>query len=431
MKKTVEIMTSRRQFLKNSTALITTTAIFPAIRLNAAESPSDTIVVAVMGLGRGCDHIRALINIPNVRIAYICDVDSRRFPGAEKIIASKPDIKQPEKVKDVRKVLEDKSVDALFIAAPNHWHAPAAILGCSAGKHIYVEKPSSQNPREGELLVEASKKYKRIVQMGNQRRSWVALIEMVEKLKSGAIGKVLTARCYYTNARGSIGIGKVVPVPETLDYSLWQGPAPERPYVDNLVHYNWHWRWHWGNGELGNNGIHGIDLARWGMGVDLPVRITYGGGRYHFKDDQETPDTGVAMYDFGNSLITWEHSSCLPRRAEKLPFVSFFGTEGTMVNDGNGYKLYDAKGTLVEQKTGEGGEKNHIMNFLDCIRTGKKPNSAVEECQKSTLMCHLGNIAWRLGRTINFSPEKHIILNDREAMQYWSRDYRKGWKPVV
>ncbi|HON08630.1 MAG TPA: Gfo/Idh/MocA family oxidoreductase, partial [Verrucomicrobiota bacterium] len=350
---------------------------------------------------------------------------------AEKIISSKPNLKQPEKVKDVRKVLEDKSVDALFIAAPNHWHATAAILGCSAGKHIYVEKPSSQNPREGELLVAASKKYKRIVQMGNQRRSWMALIEMVEKLKSGAIGKVLTARSYYTNARGSIGVGKTVPVPQELDYSLWQGPAPERPYVDNLVHYNWHWRWHWGNGELGNNGIHALDVARWGMGVDLPIRITYGGGRYHFKDDQETPDTGVATFDFGSCFITWEHSSCHPRSAEKLPFVSFFGTEGTMINDGNGYKLYDAKGALVEQKTGEGGDKVHIMNFLDCIRTGKKPNSDVEDCQKSTLMCHLGNIAWRLGRTIDFSPEKRTILNDKEAMQYWSREYRKGWEPIV
>ncbi len=423
--------TTRRDFLKNSATLLTVVSLFPSIRLNGADSPLKTIVVGVMGLGRGCDHIRALLDIPNVRIAYICDVDSRRFPGAEKLISSREGIKQPEKVKDFRRILEDKSVDALFIAAPNHWHAPATILACSAGKHVYVEKPASHNPRESELIVLAAKKYKRVVQMGNQRRSWTALIEMVEKLKSGAIGKVITARCYYSNARGSIGIGKVVPVPESLDYSLWQGPAPERPYLDNLVHYNWHWRWHWGNGELGNNGIHAIDVARWGLGVELPFRITYAGGRYHYKDYQETPDTGVATFDFGDKFITWEHSSSHPRRAEKLPFVSFFGTEGTMINEGNGYKLFDSKGTLVEQKSGEAGDKIHILNFLDCIRSGKKPNSDIEECQKSTLICHLGNIGYRLGRTINFSPEKRTILNDPEAMQFWSREYRKGWEPVV
>ncbi|MGC8828678.1 MAG: Gfo/Idh/MocA family protein [Verrucomicrobiia bacterium] len=422
---------NRRAFLKNSSVAIAATAVFPTIRTIGSEIPSETIIVGVMGLGRGCDHIRALLDIPNVKIAYIADVDSRRFPAAEKIFSAKTNAKMPEKIKDFRRILDDKNVDALFIAAPNHWHAPAAILACAAGKNVYVEKPASHNPREGELLVAAARKYKRVVQMGNQRRSWTALIEMVEKLKSGAIGKVITARCYYVNARASIGFGKVVPVPDSLDYSLWQGPAPERPYVDNLVHYNWHWRWHWGNGELGNNGIHAVDVARWGMGVDLPTKITYGGGRYHYKDDWETPDTGVATFDFGDKFITWEHSSCHPRRAEKLPFVSFFGTEGTMVNDGNGYKLYDAKGTLVEQKSGEAGDKVHIQNFLDCIRTGKKPNSDVEECQKSTLMCHLGNIAWRLGRTINFSPEKRTIINDSEAMKFWSREYRKGWEPVV
>ncbi|MCX7872649.1 MAG: Gfo/Idh/MocA family oxidoreductase, partial [Verrucomicrobiae bacterium] len=322
---------TRRDFLKNSSALLAATAVFPAIKTNGAESPNETIIVAVMGLGRGNDHIRALLEIPNVRIAYICDADTRRFTGTEKIIASKPGIKPPEKTQDFRKILDDKSVDAIFIATPNHWHAPATILACKADKHVYVEKPASHNPRESALIVAAAKKYKRIVQMGNQRRSWTMYIEMAQKLKDGIIGNLTTARCYYTNARGSIGIGKQVPVPPELDYSMWQGPTPERPYLDNLVHYNWHWRWHWGNGELGNNGVHSIDIARWGLGVDLPLKIAYSGGRYHFKDDQETPDTGVATFDFGNKFITWEHSSCHPRHAERLPFVAFYGTKGTFI----------------------------------------------------------------------------------------------------
>lgn len=423
---------TRREFLKKTSALIATAAVFPAIKTNAAESPNETIVVAVMGLGRGNDHVCALLEIPNVRIAYICDTDSRRFPATEKIIASKQNAKMPEKVKDFRKILDDKSVDAVFIATPNHWHSPAAILACKSGKHVYVEKPGSHNPRESELIVAAAKKYKRIVQMGNQRRSWQLYIEMVQKLKDGAIGKVITARCYYTNARGSIGTGKQVPVPPELDYSMWQGPAPERPYLDNLVHYNWHWRWHWGNGELGNNGVHAIDIARWGLGVDLPVKITYSGGRYHYKDDWETPDTGVATFDFGDKFITWEHSSCHPRRAERLPFVSFYGTKGTLIIEDSGYRIYDENGKLVsEAKAGERGDKVHIQNFLDCIKTGNKPNSDIEECQKSALMCHLGNIAYRVNRTLTFSPSTMKILNDPEAMQYWSREYRKGWEPVV
>jgi predicted dehydrogenase len=427
--KTIE---TRREFLKKSSAFLAAATVFHAIRTNGAESPNETIVVAVMGLGRGNDHVRALLEIPNVRIAYICDADSRRFPATEKIIASKQNVRMPEKVKDFRKILDDKTVDALFIATPNHWHSPAAILACKAGKHVYVEKPGSHNPHESELIVAAARKYKRVVQMGNQRRSWQSYIEMVQKLKEGVIGKVITARCYYTNARGSIGTGKQVPVPPELDFSMWQGPAPERPYVDNLVHYNWHWRWHWGNGELGNNGVHAIDIARWGLGVDLPVKITYGGGRYHFKDDWETPDTGVATFDFGDKFITWEHSSCHPRRAEKLPFVSFYGTNGTLIMEDSGYRIYDETGKLVSEiKAGERGDKVHILNFLNCIKSGNKPNSDIEECQKSALMCHLGNIAYRLNRTIMFSPETKKILNAPEAMQYWSREYRKGWEPEV
>ncbi|HZO85031.1 MAG TPA: Gfo/Idh/MocA family oxidoreductase, partial [Verrucomicrobiae bacterium] len=225
--------------------------------------------------------------------------------------------------------------------------------------------------------------------------------------------------------------GKPVPVPANLDYAMWQGPAPERPYVDNLVHYNWHWRWHWGGGELSNNGIHALDVARWGLGVERPQRVTFNGGRYHFDDDQETPDTGTAVFDFGGSGISWDCSSCIPRTHEKIPFVAFYGEGGVLANEKNGYAIYDLKGKEIERKDGPGGDKEHIQNFLDCIRSGNRPNSEIEEGQKSTLLCHLGNIAYRTGHTLHIDQRTGKIIDDRDAQKLWGREYRKGWEPKV
>ncbi|HMJ64271.1 MAG TPA: Gfo/Idh/MocA family oxidoreductase [Candidatus Binatia bacterium] len=421
--------TSRRTFLKHTAAAGAIASIgFPAIQ--AAESPGDKLLVGCMGLGRGLDHVNAILQISNVEIAYLCDIDDQRIERAAKVVGAKQE-RKPRGVKDFRRVLEDNNINALFIAAPNHWHAPATILACSAGKHVYVEKPGSHNAREGELMVQAARKNKRVVQMGNQRRSWPGAIEGIEKLRAGAIGKVLYARTSYNNARASIGRGKQVPVPENIDYSMWQGPAPERPYVDNLVHYNWHWRWHWGGGELANNGIHALDVVRWGLGVEYPTRVTYNGGRYHFDDDQETPDTGCAVYDFGKQGAAWDCSSCHPRRNEKQPFVTFYGSDGSLIQEGNGYKIFDPKGNEIATGTGPGGDKVHIQNFLDCIRSGQKPNSEIAEGQKSTLLCHLGNIAYRVGHTLHTDQKTGHILNDAEAQKLWSREYRPGWEPKV
>jgi predicted dehydrogenase len=428
----MKIKIPRRRFLQKSlaaSAAIAAFESFPYIR--AAESPANKVVFGVVGLGRGSDHVRALLQIPGVEIAYVADVDRRRLETGAALVKKTSGQDKVKAVTDFRRILEDKDVDALSIATCNHWHAPATILACAAGKHVYVEKPASHNPREGEWMVEAARKYNRKLQMGNQRRSWPGIIAGIEKLKAGALGRVFCARCWYVNARGSIKRGQPAPVPEWLDYSLWQGPAPERPYVDNLVHYNWHWRWHWGNGELGNNGVHALDLARWGLGVDAPRRVTYGGGRYHFDDDQETPDTGVATFDFGNCFATWEHSSCHPRSAEKLPIAAFYGEKGTLFLDGNGYRICDAKGNEIEKETGPGGDKIHFENFVNAIRKGEKLNSEIEEGQKSTLLCHLGNMAWRLGRTINYDAQKRQVPNDPDAMKLWEREYRPGWKPKV
>jgi predicted dehydrogenase len=267
--------------------------------------------------------------------------------------------------------------------------------------------------------------------MGNQRRTWPAVIEAVQKLRDGAIGKVTYARCWYDNLRPSIGKGQVTAPPDTLDYALWQGPAPERPYKDNLIPYNWHWHWHYGGGEMANNGIHALDVARWGLGVTYPKTVSYVGGRYHYHDDWETPDTGTAVFDFGGVGCTWEGSSCHPRRPEKHPFVAFYGTEGQLHIVGSGYEIYDIKGAKVGEGKGAGGEQEHIDNFLSCIRTGQTPNSEIEIGQTSTLLCHLSNISYRTGRVIHFDPETRRIVGDRDAEQFWKREYRQGWEPVV
>jgi len=382
------------------------------------------------------NHIDGYLALPNAEIGFICDVDSRALAKGIATVAKKQK-RRPVGFEDLRRMLKEPDLDAVSIATPDHWHAPATILACAAGKHVYVEKPGSHNGHESELMVAAARKYERVVQMGNQRRSWPWVIEAMAALRGGELGKLFFARAWYTNHRASIGRGKTAPVPDWLNYSLWEGPAPERPFKDNILHYNWHWFWNWGTGELGNNGVHALDLARWGLQVDVPRRVTCGGSRYHYQDDWETPDTYVAMFDFGDKGIAWEGQSCDPHGFEGASFgVDFYGEKGAMAIAGNHCRIYDLNDKLVREIKDEHTDlfhydSLHFGNFIDGIREGKALNSEIEDGQRSTLLCHLGNIAWRTGQEINFDPATRSIVGDKAAKKLWRREYRRGWEPIV
>lgn len=424
----------RRSFVRTVSTAGAGLAIASARILHAAEAPSQRIIIGVMGMGgRGTSLAETFASLPGVQVKYVCDPDKdRAAKAAAAVEKSSKGSSSPEPIQDFRRILDDRDVIALTIAACNHWHGPGTILGCAAGKHVYVEKPASHNAREGELMVEAARRHNRVVQLGTQRRSWPGVIAAIEKVREGAIGKVLFSRGWYNNSRGSIGRGELASPPANLDYTLWQGPAPDRPFRTNILHYNWHWFWHWGNGELGNNGIHALDLCRWGLGVDYPRKVTSGGGRYHFDDDQETPDTQVVTFDFGDKFITWEGRSCNPIGFENAGFgVSFYGDKGMLTLDGGGYRILDLKGKEVARVGGEGGDRIHLRNFIDCIRSGQKPNADIEHGHKSTLLCHLGNIAHRTGHVITCDPKNGRIVNDKDAELLWSREYRPGWEPKV
>lgn len=430
---------TRRQFLEQSSLLaggIAALAGTPAIQ--GAVSPNRKVRIGIIGCnGRGLGHISAFAAVPNVEIAYICDVDSRAIKkGIEAV--TKRQQQAPKGEKDLRRMLEAPDLDAVSIAMPDHWHTPAAMLACAAGKHVYLEKPGSHNAAECALVVAAARKHKRVMQLGNQRRSWPWVVEAINGLKAGEIGKAHFARCWYANRRAPIGRGKPAPVPDWLDYSLWQGPAPERPFMDNLIHYNWHWFWHWGTAELGGNGVHAIDLALWGLELDLAKRITCGGNRYFHQDDWEMPDTCVATYDYGHKGISWEGQSCAPRGFEGSGFgVLFYGDNGTMVITGTQAIFYDLKNKVIREIDGKQKQlfqfdSLHFANFVDAITDDKPLKADIEEGQKSALMCHLGNIAWRSGRTVDFDPKSCKLVNQDPAVtSFWGREYRKGWEPKI
>ncbi|MFK7819629.1 MAG: Gfo/Idh/MocA family protein [Planctomycetaceae bacterium] len=419
---------SRRGFLGATTA----SAFAGSARAN--ESDTSTIRVGVMGLSRGLSLAKNFAACPGVEIHYVCDVDERRAAAAATAINKLSKVKA-KPVGDFRTILDDKQIDVFVCAAPNHWHAPASIMACKAGKHVYVEKPCSHNAWEGELLVQAARKHKRCVQMGNQRRSAVKIIEGIKLIHDGGIGNVHYSRSWYANLRGPIGDGKPAKVPDHVDYELWQGPAPRLPFVNNRLHYNWHWVWHYGNGELGNNGIHSIDLSRWGLNVDYPTRVTSSGGRHWFNDSQETPDTHLVSFEFeGGKQIMWEGLSCNRHGIDGESFgVSFHGDKGSLTMDSWGYTLLDKKDKELKKVSGKAADLVHIANFIQAVRKDDPSllASEIEEGHKSTLLCHLGNIAHRTGHSLTCDQANGHIKDDPAAADMWKRDYESGWTPNV
>src|SRR5271168_599041 len=439
-------MVTRREFLDTLAVGAAGLAVSSTARsYGQIMGSNERLNFAVIGLNsRAYAHLSALhTNKDAARIGYVCDVDSNilsKFSAAtEKQMGAAPKCE-----KDFRKVLEKTDVDAITIATPDHWHAPMAILGLEAGKHVYVEKPCSHNPAEGVLLIRAQQKYNKLVQMGTQQRSSPHTIEIVQKIHDGIIGRAYFAKAWYNNTRKSIGYGKDAPVPATLDWDLWQGPAPRRPYKDNVQPYNWHWFRIWGTGEALNNGTHEVDVCRWALGVDYPNRITSSGGRYQFKDDWQFYDTLVTSFTYEDKLLSWEGKCCNGMKFYGRDRGStIIGTTGTVLVDRDGYEAYDLKGNKTSEfKVGKATSSEdlvgadsmtdlHFANFIAGICKGEKLNAPVSVGNVAVTMLQLSNIAWEVNRELLLDAKDGKIQGDHDAMKMWGREYEKGWAPHI
>jgi len=426
-------MTMNRRHFIMSTAVMTAGAT-----VRGLASPNDTVRMGVVGLGgRGQSHVDAWSSMePNVQVVAICDVDESHIGNKLKRLSDKG-LKKPATYVDMRKMLDDKNIDAISIASPNHWHTLQTIWACQAGKDVYVEKPCSHNVFESQQIVAAARKYDRIVQQGSQSRSSPALQEAVQKMKDGEFGEIYMARGLCYKFRDTIGKTPVSPVPPGVDYDLWTGPAPKREFTKNRFHYNWHWFWDTGNGDLGNQGIHEVDIARWGLGVTHPTKVSAIGGKFMFDDDQETPNTISASYEFDvdgkKKMMTFEVRHWIsPHEAgidEGKPGNTignqFYGSKGYLVID-NYNKYYSFMGK--EQTPGPTATKRdeHWANFIGAVRSRKRQDltAEVEEGALSCNLVHLANISYRLGRTLNWDAKTLTVVNDPEANKMLTRDYR-------
>ncbi|MFY0599463.1 MAG: Gfo/Idh/MocA family oxidoreductase [Cyclobacteriaceae bacterium] len=440
-------MTSRREFIKKSAlGSVGLSMAFSASSYNRIVGSNERINFGIAGLnGRGKSLGLAVAKADNAAIRYICDVDSRQFAKYKEVLATVDADKKVKEIEDFRELVEKKDIDAVAIATPEHWHAPMALLGMQAGKSVYVEKPCSHNPREGELLVEAQKKYGSVIQMGNQQRSATTSIQAIKEIHEGIIGDVYYGKAWYSNARGSIGKAKKVAIPDWLNWELWQGPAPRQDFEDIWVHYNWHWHWKWGSGEINNNGTHEIDICRWALQVDIPNKVSSSGGRYHYDDDWQFYDTQIANFEYeDDKMISWEGKSCNPSKIfNQGRGAAIYGKDGYAILTRNWAKIYSNDGkeikALKEEKEsatldtlGVGAlDINHMDNMLNAIRKGEELHSPIAEGATSNLLCHLGNISQKYGRSLELDNETGRILNDEEAMSLWGRTYEPGWEPKV
>jgi predicted dehydrogenase len=412
---------NRRNFLRTC-GTATAGTLLARTAAGAAEKPSERVRLAVMGVrGRGRELARGFAHCPDAEVVALTDPDENVIPNALKGLREFQK-SEPKVEKDVRRVLEDPTITALVVAAPDHWHALATVWACQAGKHVYCEKPASHNVVEGRRMVEAARKYNRVVQIGTQRRSSPYFQSAAEFIRAGKLGKVPFAKTWIGGARASIGHKADGPVPAGVDYDLWTGPAALGAFNPNRFHYEWHWHWNYGTGEIGNNGIHGLDVLRWLLNLDAPTRVTSAGGKFFYDDDRQTPDTQTAAFDFPGTTLVWEHRIWAPKPTEGESFgITFYGEKGTLAIDSKGWRVTDG---AEASDTGRLTDGPHLQNFLDCVRSGGRPNADVEEGHKSTRLCHLGNIAFRTGGTIVFDAATETIKDDPEANKLLRRGYR-------
>ncbi len=421
---------NRRHFLNATLAAMGT---FAAARpLKAAAN--DTVHIAVLGAGRGANLAEQFSGLPDSQVVAICEVDeSRGRKLAERVQALSG--KRPPVVADFRTLLDRKDVDALAIATPDHWHAPATIMGCVAGKDIYVEKPASHNIVEGRLAVEAARKHDRIVQHGTNLRAVPYYQQAWDLLRQGVIGKVLMVKAINNQRRGRLPHRKDEPVPSGVDYDLWLGPAKKRPFNRNRFHGGWHWHWEYGTGDIGNDGVHQIDLGRWALGLKAPKSVSTVGAKLGSRGDaQETPDTMVVTWEYDDLLFVYEQRDFTPYRMQGHRMDNdniFFGEEGYLMIDRDGYRVFHRRG----ERGPSAGKKwadstRHYQNFVDCIKSRRKEDllADIEEGHYSSLLCHLGNISYRTGRRLQFDGEAEQFTGDDEANRYLGRAYRTGFE---
>jgi predicted dehydrogenase len=421
--------TSRRHFLTQTAIAAASVSSF-ASRAKAAAN--ERVALCVIGIrGRGSSLARNFAALPDVQITHVCDVNEPLLGPFAKQIGEIQRL-DPKPVEDLRRVLENKEVDGIVVATPDHWHALATIWGCQAGKHVYVEKPISHNAFEGRQMVAAARRYNRVVQVGTQSRSVPHYREAIELLHAGRIGHVHMAKAWNSQLRRRVPAVADGPVPSGLNWEIWQGPAPERPFNANRYTYGWRWLWDYGTGDMGNDGVHDLDIARWGLGVATPSEVHCTADKLVFAGDiQETPDTQVVTFRFPEkqALLVYEQRLWSPYWQEGFENgVAFYGTDGYMLLGRQGWRMVEKRNQVAWVKKVAFSDVPHLENFVKCIKEGGKPNCDIEEGYRSTLLAHLGNVSFRVGRTLRLDAEARTVAGDDEATALLKREGRKEFR---
>lgn len=438
----------RRSFMKQAGFAAAAVAAKNTVALGqgANAPPSDRVRVGCVGVGgRAFSLVSMFAARPDVEIVALADIDPRRFPQAVETVRSQSG-KTPATYGDFRRLVDDKSIDALVVGTPDHWHAMPTILGCLAGKDVYVEKPDGHNMVEGQRMVAAMRKEKRIVQLGTQSRTSAHFKSAMDYIRSGKLGKVLVAKAWESTRQGSIGRPPDSEPPPGVDYDMWLGPAPKRPFNERRFHGNWRWFFDYGTGDLGNDGVHRLDVAQWALStaveaegekpLGLPVRISAQGGKWYFDDMQEWPDTLQVNYEYAAAdgkpgrLLTYEMRVWAPYNyQDEGEGVVLFGDQGLIVIGNGRWRAFGPRHELLAKDSGSNDGETHIENFIECIKTRGRPNADLETVgHPSSLLCHAGNIAWRLGRQLTLDPSSETFIGDAEANALRTRpEYRAPW----